>query len=398
MGQQQQLSKDYLDETAILERRKDSTDMDVDLFAQIRGIRGTQFGKDVYTSILKFQDLGKFLAIFPQVQRGVSKLRVKDIKRYILNSLESEEESYMKFFNSITVTCRGNMIYDDAKGVVLIDTRSPMSINDGQHRVGGVNEAIAELEKTIEKTTDLNDRRIVEDKLEKLKNMIIPVVIYNGIDEEQEAQLFHDLNNLTRRPSRNANIRLSQTDLFAKMAKELSEENKYLAHYGVEMDKQSIFKSNENTFLLSAVYNSIRQLLNSNITHDRNFLKKKNYSRVKAEINQKLDSILFTLPSDMDTKGKYLIEKSFTIIGICKFYSYANDNLLFADKEDILKIIKNINWSYKNPDWLNYGGIKGKGSNVVFSATSAGVKGVYNYLVDESEKFLAKKEKSYIKE
>lgn len=381
-----------------LTHKKEDLDLNLDMFAQVGGVRGRQFGKDVYVTVLKFKDLDKFLESFPNVQRGMNKNRIKEIKKYILSAIGSQEESFMRFFNSVTVTCRGTMIYDEEKRTVLIDTQSKLSINDGQHRVEGIKEAIGELEKLIEKTKDLNDRRVIEESLEELKEMIVPVTIFNGLTEGQEGQLFHDLNNLPRRPSRNANIRLSQTDLFAKMSREVSMENKYLSHYGVEMDKQFITgNKNENTFLLSTVYMSIKYLLDTNLTLDKSFLKKKNYDRVKSEINKTFELILEKLPSDMDVKGKYVIDKSYTLTGICKFVSYANDNMLFADKEDIYTVIGKLNWSYKNKDWLKYGAIKGKGDNIIFSATSSGIKGIFSYLLDTAIAYNEEKEKSYIK-
>jgi DNA sulfur modification protein DndB len=377
--------------------RKEEIDVKHDTFVQLAGVRGKQFGKDIYVAMMKFKDFNKFLESFPEVQRGISKSRVKDIKRYNLDAVESEEDAHMKFFNGITVTCRGSMIYDEDKRTVLIDTQSKLSINDGQHRVEGINEAIGELEKQVEKTTDLNDRREVENKLEQLQEMTIPVTIFDGIDESQEGQLFHDLNNLPRRPSRNANIRLSQTDLFARMANDIAVENRYFSHYGVETDKQFVNIYNDNTFLLSTIYGSIRELLAVNIGLDRRFLKKRNYDRVKNEVNQQFERILEALPSDMDAKRKYIIEKSYALVGICKFVSYANENILFADKEDIYKVIKENDWSYKNPDWIKYGGIKGKGSNVIFSASGAGIKAIFNVLVDKAVEYNEKKEKSYLK-
>jgi DNA sulfur modification protein DndB len=378
-------------------KKKDDLDMNHDFFAQLGGIRGKQFGKDVYITTVKFKDVDKFLESFPEVQRGMNKNRAKDIKKYILTALFSNEELDYRFFNSVTATCRGTMIYDEDKRTVLIDTQSKLSINDGQHRIAGIKEAMSEMKERIERTTDLNDRRELENKLEILSEMVIPVTVFNGISEEQESQLFHDLNNLPRRPSRNANIRLSQTDLFARMAKDISNENKYFQHYGVEMDKQFISGKNENVFLLSTIYNSIKHLLNANLILDKSFLKRRNYDRVKSEVNRQFERILEQLPSDMDVKGKYIIDKSYTLAGICRFVAYANENLLFADKEDIYKVIKDTNWSYKNTDWLKYGGIRGKGDNIIFSATSSGVKGIFNSLVDKAVEFNEKKEKSYLK-
>lgn len=374
-------------------------DLNFDQFAQIRGVRGYQFGKEVYSSMLRFKDLAKFLEVFPTVQRSMSKSNVKAIKKYVLSGVGKDSQAYMRFFNSITVTCRGRIIYDDDKRTVLIDTRSPLSINDGQHRTEGIKEALQELEIQLKKTSDLNERQAIEEQLEALENMTVPVIIFNGLDESQEKQLFFDLNNLQRRPSKNANIRLSQTDLIAKMAKEISETNRYFIHYGVENDKQSIYSSNENTFLLNTIYNSIQELLNANLMFDKNFLKAKNFERVKDSVNATFDKILYALPSDMDVKSKYIVEKNYCLAGICKFVVYAKDTALFANEEDLYTLIHRTDWTYRNPDWLKYGGIKGLGKkdNIIFGASSTGKKAVFNYLIDRAEEFNKQKEAEYLK-
>jgi DNA sulfur modification protein DndB len=392
-----QKSEDILYRT----KNKKTIDLNFERYAQISGVKGYQFGKEVYSSMLKFKDLSKFLEVFPKIQRSMSKNNVKSLKKYILSGIGDEEnsEAYMRFFNSITVTCKGTIIYDDDKRTILIDTNSKMSINDGQHRTESVKEAIQELKTKIEKTSDLSEKTNIEKQLEMLEEMTIPVIIFNGLDEEQESQLFFDLNNLARRPSKSANIRLSQTDLFAKMAKEIGETNRYFIHYGVETDKQSIFKSNQNTFLLTTIYNSIKELLSSSLVCDKNFLKKKNFDRVKNSVNSKFEKILFALPDDMDTKGRYIIEKSYALIGICKFVSQAKEERLFANEDDIYTLLGQIDWTYKNEDWLNYGGIRGigKNTNVMFSASSSGQKAVFKYLLDKADEFNKKKEKEYLK-
>jgi DNA sulfur modification protein DndB len=297
-------NKDYQKSEDIYNRRrfasknaeKPTLDLNFERYAQISGVKGTQFNKDVYSAMLKFKDLARFLEVFPKIQRSMNKANVKSIKRYVLSGVESNNpQDYMRFFNSITVTSRGTIMYDDDKRTILIDTNNPLSINDGQHRTEGIKEAIEELKIMISKAEDMSELRELENQLKSLEEMTIPLVIFNGLDEKQESQLFFDLNNLSRKPSKSANIRLSQTDLYAVMSKEIAEENKYFTHYGVETDKQSIFKSNPNTFLLTTIYNCLKELLNSNILLDRNFLKERNFNRVKSEMNTQFDKIINVL-------------------------------------------------------------------------------------------------------
>lgn len=88
----------------VLEPRQ--TDLELTMFATLSAIKGKQFGRDVYSSVLKFKDLDKFLTIFPNVQRNINSRKVSSLKRYILNGLENNNIN-MRFFSAVTVTCRG---------------------------------------------------------------------------------------------------------------------------------------------------------------------------------------------------------------------------------------------------------------------------------------------------
>lgn len=365
-------------------KKQRDLNLSTDTFASIAGVRGKQFGKDVYSSMLKFKDLTSFLKTFPNVQRTINKARVGSVKRYILDGIVSKSGFSMKFFSSITVTCRGYIAYDQDKGAIHIDSNSPMSINDGQHRVEGVSEAIRELSGMIARSKSTDERIYLNTKLQELQEMVMPMVIFNEITEDQEKQLFHDLNNLSRRPSKSANIRLSQVDLYARMAREIADNNKYFKYYGVEYDKQMLGKKDETkTFLLNTIYSSVKVLLSKRIADDRDFLNEENYEEVRNHVDDMFEKILFSLPSHMNKKNEYIICKSYVLSGICKFVSYANDNMLVEDKEKIYETIKKADWTY-GIHWLEFGAVSGKfqTSKVAFNSTSSGVRGVFQYLKD----------------
>jgi hypothetical protein len=85
------------------------------------------------------------------------------------------------------------------------------------------------------------------------------------------------------------------------------------------------------------------------------------------------------------------------MVGICKFVAYAKDNLLFANEDFIYNLLESIDFSYKNPDWIEYGAMKGVNNNIVISSSSTGTRMVFKYLIDQSEIFNQRKEKEYIK-
>jgi DNA sulfur modification protein DndB len=368
---------------------KSETDLNLEerTFATLKAIKGRQFGKDVYSSVIKFEDLSNFLEIFPSVQRDIIQRKVGSLRRYILSGLEKDNSVNMRFFSAVTVTCKGTIYYTDASSRMGIDIyESKLSINDGQHRFEAIKTAIEYLEQEFVKSKDKMKTARIKEWLDELKNMVIPVVIFDGLTEREEKQLFHDLNNLAQRPSRNANIRLNQTDLFSKMARELATENKYFKHYGVEMDKMSIHPNNENTILLSTIYASIKEILGSEYKYNHGFLNDKNYQGFKKRVEDTFNKLFFVLPPDIDTKGKYLTEKSYAIRAISRFICHARNHLdLQLSDDDIFGIIKGIDWSYDLDKWSLYGGMKGSTGTIVFGGGSGGgFRAVYSALMDKA--------------
>lgn len=377
----------------ILDKQK--TDLELTQFATLSAIKGQQFGRDIYSTVIKFNDLHEFLEIFPEVQRDIIPKKVKSIKRYIRSGLEENSDNIMRFFSAVTVTCKATIFYDERNHKCAIDTfNSKLSINDGQHRFESISELIIDLEEEFAKSKDKERTGKLRRMINQLKEMVIPMVIFDGLTEAEEKQLFHDLNNLAQRPSRNANIRLNQTDYFSQIARELAVENRYLVHYGVEMDKMSISgNQNPNTILLSTIYASSKEFLGLESRHKAQILNDGNYEEIKQFISETYDKLFFALPNDINVRHKYLLEKSFAVKAIARFICHARNHLdLQLEDEEIFGIIENVDWSYNLSEWSKYGGIEGTDGNIVFGGgAGAGHRAVYMMLIEKATKVAEKK-------
>lgn len=349
-------------------------DLHLNNFATISGIRGKQFGREIFSTVIQFKDLLSFLSVFPEVQRDCSNRRINSIKKYILSGLEDESKTVMRFFSAITATARGSIFFDEERQRLAIDTKhSKLSINDGQHRFYGISEAIQALQAIVNRTSDEVENKKIYEKLIELREMVIPIVIFNNISEAEEKQLFHDLNNLAQRPSRSATIRLAQTDLFAKMSRELAEENVYLQTYGVEMDKMSIHKSNPNLVLLTTIH----YVLNELVEASNESLIPATYEMHKSNINNVFDSIFKALPDDVNVKGKYIIEKNYAFKGIAKFIAQVKINGNVEDRL-IYQAIQETDFTSNFANWSKYGATEGS-SGALF-AGDGGMKAVIEEL------------------
>ncbi|MDR7207642.1 DNA sulfur modification protein DndB [Priestia megaterium] len=378
-----QLYNEPMQEVEAMLKAKRDHDMKVQQYATLSGIKGKQFGNDIFTTLIKFKDLRTFLDVFPNVQRNTVARKVSKIKTYTISGVT--DKSTMRFFPSVTATARGNVFYDESSKQLAIDTQnSKLSLNDGQHRHFGVCEALRELEGRSNKAKDQATRQQINDYIRELEEMVIPLTIFAGLNEIEESQLFYDTNAKAQRPSRSATIRLAQTDYIAKLSRELTEQNMYLKRYGVEMDKMSIQRNNSNFILLTTVYEFIKRLFWSEYKKDIDFLNSKNYGLYKTIVDNTLDMVFKNLPTDLHIKGKYLLEKNYALKGVAKFIHWAKLNKI--DDKDIMAAIKSEEWEMDSKHWYNFGGRLSEINGILaFNGGEAGISAVYNSLKNRVE-------------
>lgn len=347
-------------------------------YIKLNGTEGIQFGRKFYNVTLKFHELQDFLAVFKEVQRNIDREKVVSISKYILKGLR---EDNMSFLTSITTTCRGDILFNHQKEEVNIDIESILSVNDGQHRFKGIVRAISVLEKELKTEEDKRKKFLISRKLESLKNMQIPIVIFAGITEDMERQLFHDLNQLAKRPTKSVALKYNQTNLYTKIAKYLALHNEYFIKYGVEMEKTRLMDANPNTFLLSILTSAISYLLTGTDKNDQEVLTEENYDETKAYVEEIFNKVFEVLPQDINDHKKYVMNKSAVIQGLAKFIYLAKAT--GASEEDILLAISETDFSVNAP-WEDKGARVTDG-NVTFIGTGTGVNIVMKYIGEKLE-------------
>lgn len=383
-----------MDEVEVLlkKKREASIDLKTGNFATLQAVKGVQFGREIYSSLIKFRDLRDFLEVFPEVQRDLTPSKVGKIKTYIMSGLDDDE--MLRFFSAVTCTCKSNIFYDEVSGRMAIDTHSSkLSINDGQHRFYGIAETVDFLRRMEVNGRSAEDRMRYKVWAERLEEMVIPLVIFNQISEREEKQLFADLNNLASRPSRSATIRLSQTDLFAQMANQLAKNNKFMLDYGIEYEKSSIGGKNPNLLLLTTIYLSTKELLKEFgrgglVSFN---LSAEDYESTYVYINDTFNEVFRALPYDIQNKNVYIAHKHFSFKGIMRYIRKARQQSV--PEPLIFAAIKNVDWSVNLEYWGEYGATMAKKSNVlVFPAGEASVESVHDACFKELALIMAQKE------
>jgi len=364
---------EYLQKPKSLETEaivKSNTEMKVAEYATISGIKGYQFGREIFSAVLKFKDLEKFLQVFPEVQRTASGRKIGQIKNYILSGIE--DRSNLRFFNGVTVTTRGSLFYDEQDKSIAIDiSSSKLSINDGQHRTFAIAAAIQELKRRIAKGRNKDIQELNKRYLEELSEMMIPLTIFNNISEDMEKQLFHDINNLQSRPSKSSTIRLSQNDLLSRMARELSETNHYLLKYGVEYNKMSISGQNLNTVLLTTVYIFCKNMFRQELRNNSDFITDKNYENCKQIVNDTMNKMFKALPQDLHIKNKYILSRGYALRSIADFI-YEKSRDITINEDSIYEAISKVNWNLDINFWSSYGAMLSEKGHIIFGGHDQG--------------------------
>ncbi|MBM7872254.1 DNA sulfur modification protein DndB [Clostridium pascui] len=348
------------------------------ILVNFQGAAGNQFGLPIYTTMIPFNTLDKFFKVFPNVQRKVNKSRVKSIANYIIKGAESKK---LCFLSAITVTCKGDIEYNDEKNLIGIDINTVFSINDGQHRAEGIKLALETSRKDLEKALTESEKKYAKEKYDYISNMTIPVVIFSGIDEIGEQQLFHDLNLLAAKPNKSIALRFDSTDLYNRLAKKISKTNDFLQLYGVETEKTQLKSSSSELMVLSTLRNMISYIISGSEKDKFETLNMDNFDDYLNSANDIFDELFGSLPEDCTNRDKYIIGTAATLQGIGKYiYDIINDADII-DWKSYIRGLKNIDWKHENSIWQNAGGsyIESK-KKFVFTGTSAGINGVAKVL------------------
>lgn len=217
------------------------------IFPAIKGIQAQQ---EYYISMCPIRLLPRmFLFNEPGIpptlraQRELNKARIPEMKRYILNNLNS----YV--FSAITASIdgkanfqphSGNGKHSSKMGTLHIDMDAKLIINDGQHRRAAFEEAIME-------NPDI-------------ANETISVVFFIDQGLKRCQQMFADLNRYSIRPSKSLSILYDYRDDFSLLTKEVVSRVE-LFNSVVELEKGSLSSRSRKLFTLSAIYSANKALL-----------------------------------------------------------------------------------------------------------------------------------------
>jgi hypothetical protein len=215
------------------------------------------------TVAVQVQDLLNYTSIDPMVQRKLSHGQRRKISNYLM-----ERELDRVFFGPVTLSLRDVSLLAKAEKGLFLRPGSKLSVLDGQHRIlalGYVNEQLQKEVRSHERkvgTLVLKQRREPEDgelkqELEQMQGLAVQ--IYIGLSEEEEKQLFGDINSKVQLVSKELGHSFDSIDPLNLVIQQVVDHNMFLKSAGVER-RANLTSYNKNFSCFSWLYSTATML------------------------------------------------------------------------------------------------------------------------------------------
>ena len=186
----------------------------------IKGVVYEQFGHPMAVVQMPMRTLKSFFKVDPEVQRELSPARRKEIRDFIISSLEKGVPFY---FSPLVYSARGKM---RAEGdTLVIEPGHYLYLIDGMHRTTALLSAISYLETEAMIAEELNrfqDAEKLRTYVEALENYPVAMQIYLDLSIEQEKQAFTDKNHERKEIQGGQILQYDQRDEYSRLTMQVA--------------------------------------------------------------------------------------------------------------------------------------------------------------------------------
>lgn len=268
-----------------------------------------------------------------RAQRVLQKNRIPEITQYILDN----EDGYV--FSSLTASYTGQAAFSpmgetNEIGILELPLDSQFIINDGQHRMAAIVEAI--------------------EQNPVLANEAISVVFFPFEDLDRMQQIFSDLNRTVKVTSKSLNILYDHRDLLGQIVLSDIVEAVLVFRNFVDKDRVSLPLRSPKLFTLSAIYDASRELLGG-VTPENQKDKAKiaveYWEEVSLNIKQWSQVYRGELrPSEL--RAEYVNSHAVVLWGLGAMGKVLLE-MHPSDWKSFLKRLSTIDWRRTNKEWQN---------------------------------------------
>ncbi|MCS7458777.1 hypothetical protein N0M98_01380 [Paenibacillus doosanensis] len=335
------------------------------------------------TVAIQVQDLLNYTTIDPMVQRKLSAGQRRKISNYL-----QERELDRVFFGPVTLSLREvSSLAKTEKGLYL-RPGSKLSILDGQHRIlalGYVNEQMLKEVRSHEKKAaalKIKQRRSpdneeLKQELEQMEGLVeqierrrlelveseLAVQIYIGLSEEEEKQLFGDINSKVQLVSKELGHSFDSIDPLNLVIQQVVDHNVFLKAAGVER-RANLTSYNKNFTSFSWLYSTATMLFTGKMQPSYEMVRKiRQDPSAYIEILHQFYSTLLPLMPEQPGLPQYssasrAMQESIAL--------YAHNHLFQDGKYTknwtaCLSIFEGFDWSHENEHLIDRFGILDNG-------------------------------------
>jgi hypothetical protein len=324
------------------------------------------------TVAIQVQDILNYTSIDPMVQRKLSSGQRRKISNYL-----QERDLDRVFFGPVTLSLREVSSLAKAENGLYLRPGSKLSILDGQHRIlalGYVNEQLIKEVRSHERkiaalrikqrrnpeneeiTSNLEQQQGLVEQIERrrleLLESELAVQIYIGLSEEEEKQLFGDINSKVQLVSKELGHSFDSIDPLNLVIQQVVDHNVFLKGAGVER-RANLTSYNKNFTSFSWLYSTATMLLTGKMQPSYELARKiRQDPSTYIEIMHQFYSTLLPLMPEQPGLPQYSSSSRAMQESIAL---YANGHL-FKDGKYVknwtscLRIFEGFDWSQSNEE------------------------------------------------
>ncbi|MCM3068517.1 DGQHR domain-containing protein [Priestia flexa] len=306
--------------------------------------------KGMMTTQISARDIFNIYEVDKAVNRDISYNRLKPLSAYI----DSFDSPIGIFLPALVFSFKGDLseLYDKDAKQLTIPNSIKLKVLDGQHRIKA-------LEDLVSKTEDPYRKEI-------LLNSTLTAQIYFNLVEQDERNLFADINSNAKRISMSLITKFDTRDIFRVLIRDIYHTSKPLQNAGVEFNKSRIVRPTSTLFFTAARLRAfIMKLLFGRITNlskKNEKILEKNYDDILVFLEKFFNVFFDVLPKTPgDVKSHVLghegIQNSIALYlnELIFLESSGKDDIQWIDNwEDELEKFRFLNWKVTNPLWQPY--------------------------------------------
>lgn len=187
----------------------------------IKGSGYNQFGKKILITQLRFATLEAIFEVDPEVQRSLDLNRRSQIREFIIDALEHKDF----YFSPFVFSARG-AIKETQTGWEL-DPGCKLYILDGQHRSSAMSSALSHLKsrkESAEESGNQEEAEKIQLYIDKLRAYPVSMQVYLDLTQQEERQLFNDINTERKEAHVGLIMQYDQRDAYTELTRKIADQ------------------------------------------------------------------------------------------------------------------------------------------------------------------------------